>query len=287
MNRRQFTTSTAAALAAANMATAARLPIKKAVLLGMIDEGATIADKFAVARDAGFDAMEVGNVPTMKEAEEIARASQSAKLPIHGIMNMEHWKSPLSSPEAGVPERTVESMKSSFEQAKLFGASTVLLVPAVVNGQVRYEEAWKRSQAHIRSLIPFAEKAKVIIAVENVWNKFLLSPMEMARYVDEFKSPWVRSYLDVGNMLLFGFPQDWVRTLGKNRIAKLHFKDFKFAKRQAEFVNLRDGELDWKAVHQALTEIGWSGYATVELNKGNAAYLKDVAQRVDLILNGA
>ena len=223
----------------------------------------------------------------MKEAEEIAKASQAAKLPIHGIMNMQHWGNPLSSPEPGVPEKTIEGMKSSFEQAKLWGADTVLLVPAVVTPQVRYEEAWKRSQANIRKLIPFAEKAKVSICIENVWNKFLLSPLEMARYVDEFKSPWVRSYLDVGNMLLFGFPQDWVRTLGKKRIAKIHFKDFKFAKRHAEFVNLREGELDWKAVHAALAEIGYNGYATVELEKGDAAYLKDVAKRVDLIFAGA
>jgi len=252
----------------------------------MIESSGTVREKFGIARDAGFEAMEVGSVPDMKAAEEIARAAQDSKLPIHGIMNMEHWRSPLSSPDAGVAEKTVESMKMSFEQAKLYGASTVLLVPAVVNGDVRYQDAWTRSQAHIRKLIPYAEKAKVVIAVENVWNKFLLSPLEMARYVDEFKSPWVRSYLDVGNMLLFGYPRDWILTLGKNRIAKLHFKDFKFVKRQAEFVNLRDGELDWKSVHVALGEIGWSGFATVELAKGDAAYLKDVAQRVDMILNG-
>lgn len=267
-------------------AQAAKLPIRKAVLLNMIDEGATAADKFAIARDAGFDAMELGNVATMQEAEELKKASEAAKLPIHGVMNMEHWKSPLSSPDAGVAQKTVDSMKMSLQQAKLWGASTVLLVPAVVNGQVRYEDAWKRSQAHIRTLIPEAEKNKVVIAVENVWNKFLLSPLEMASFVDSFKSPWVKSYLDVGNMLLFGYPQDWVRTLGAKRIAKLHFKDFKFARRQAEFVNLREGELEWKEVHKALTEIGWSGVATVELAKGNAAYLKDVAKRVDMILAG-
>lgn len=285
MTRREFAAATS--IAALPAFAAGKLPMKKAVLLSMIEGGSSVADKFAIARDAGFDAMECGNVPTMKEAEEIAKASQSAKFPIHGIMNMEHWKSPLSSPEPGVAEKTIESMKSSFEQAKLWGASTILLVPAVVNPQVRYEEAWKRSQAQIRKLVPFAEKARVTICVENVWNKFLLSPLEMARYVDDFKSPWVRSYLDVGNMLLYGYPQDWVRTLGKQRIAKIHFKDFKFAKRQAEFVNLREGELDWKALHTALAEIGYDGFATVELNKGDAAYLKDVAHRVDLIYAGA
>jgi L-ribulose-5-phosphate 3-epimerase len=132
--------------------------------------------------------------------------------------------------------------------------------------------------------LPLAEKSKVIIAVENVWNKFLLSPMEMARYVDSFQSPWLQAYLDVGNMVLFGYPQDWIRTLGKKRIAKVHIKDFKFKNRTADFTDLWDGEIDWKEVHKAFTEIGYDGIATVELRGGDAAYLKDVSQRFDRIL---
>lgn len=284
MTRRTFVQT---AVSSGALAAGGRLPIKKAVLLSMIQAGATPREKFEIAREAGFDAMEVGNTPDMKSAEEIAKASQDAKFPIHGVMNMEHWKSPLSSDDPAVAQRTIDSVKMSLEQAKMWGASTVLLVPAVVNPATRYEDAWKRSQARIAELVPAAEKARVVIAVENVWNKFLLSPLEMRRYVDDFKSPWLRSYLDVGNMLLFGYPQDWIATLGKERIAKLHLKDFRFVKRQAEFVNLRDGEVDWKAVHAALGAIGWSGYATVELAAGDAAYLKDVARRVDLILEGA
>jgi hexulose-6-phosphate isomerase len=103
--------------------------------------------------------------------------------------------------------------------------------------------------------------------------------------VDEFKSPWVRAYLDVGNMVLFGFPQDWIRTLGK-RIVKVHFKDFRFQKRQAEFVALREGEIDWPEVHKALAEAGFTGTATVELPGGDEAYLREVSRRVDLILEG-
>jgi hexulose-6-phosphate isomerase len=284
MTRRTFVQTSAASAA---LAAAGRLPIKKAVLLSMIQAGATPREKFEIARDAGFDAMEVGNTADMKSAEEIAKASQEAKFPIHGVMNMEHWKSPLSSDDPAVAQRTLDSMRMSIDQAKLWGASTVLLVPAVVNPATRYEDAWKRSQARIAELIPAAKSVGVVIAVENVWNKFLLSPLEMRRYVDDFRSPWVRSYLDVGNMLLFGYPQDWIATLGKERIAKIHLKDFRFVKRQAEFVNLRDGEVDWKAVHAGLAAIGWSGYATVELTAGDAAYLKDVARRVDLILEGA
>jgi L-ribulose-5-phosphate 3-epimerase len=113
----------------------------------------------------------------------------------------------------------------------------------------------------------------------------------MARYVDEFQSPWVRSYFDVGNVVLYGYPQDWIRTLGK-RIVKLHIKDFSFRqdptihKRVADFVNLRDGDIDWKEVYKALAEIGYHGSATVELDGGDKAYLADVSHRFDLILSG-
>jgi hexulose-6-phosphate isomerase len=182
-------------------------------------------------------------------------------------------------------------METSLRNAAAWGADTVLLVPAVVNENVRYSDAYARSVVQIKKLIPLAEKLKVKICVENVWNKFLLSPMEFAQYVDQFKSPYVAAYFDVGNILLYGYPQDWIRTLGK-RIAKVHLKDFKnqnnalIRKRVPEFVDLREGDLDWKEVHKALGEIGYSSYATVELPGGDAKYLGEVSRRVDLILNG-
>jgi hexulose-6-phosphate isomerase len=156
----------------------------------------------------------------------------------------------------------------------------------VVNPKTSYKDAWTRSVAEIQRLIPLAEQLKVIIAVEEVWNKFLLSPLEFANYVDQFKSPWVRAYFDVGNVVINGYPQDWIRTLGK-RIVKLHFKDFKFEKRVAQFVPLREGEIDWKEIHKALAEIGYNGTATVELPGGDEAYLREVNRRFDLILQGA
>ncbi len=125
----------------------------------------------------------------------------------------------------------------------------------------------------------------MIIAIEEVWNKFLLSPLEFARYIDEFQSPWIRAYFDVGNVVISGYPQDWIRTLGK-RIVKLHLKDFTFRKRVAEFTNLLEGDIDFKAVHAALADIGYKGTATVELNGGDAAYLKEVNTRFEKILAG-
>jgi hexulose-6-phosphate isomerase len=180
----------------------------------------------------------------------------------------------------------MKGMETSLRNARFWGADTVLLVPAVVNPQTSYRDAWTRSQRQIRKLIPLAQELKVIIAVEEVWNRFLLSPLEFARYVDEFESPWVRAYFDVGNVVLYGYPQDWIRTLA-SRIVKLHLKDFRFRKMQAEFVNLREGDIDWKEVHRALAEIGYKGDATVELAGGDEAYLRDVVRRVDLILEGA
>src|SRR6266508_1104834 len=154
-------------------------------------------------------------------------------------MNQAHWKYPLSSSDPAVVAESMKGMETSLRNAKLWGADTVLLVPAVVNPQTGYKDAWTRSVAQINKLIPLAEQLKVVIAVEEVWNKFLLSPLEFVNYVDQFKSPWVKAYFDVGNIVINGYPQDWIRTLGK-RIVKLHIKDFRFKNMRAEFVNLRE-----------------------------------------------
>ncbi|HXB74801.1 MAG TPA: sugar phosphate isomerase/epimerase family protein, partial [Candidatus Acidoferrales bacterium] len=230
--------------------------------------------------------------PEPAKADEILAASRKAGLRIHSVMNQEHWRSPLSSSDPAVVEKSMEGMRTSLGNAKLWGADTVLLVPAVVNAETPYAQAWERSQRQIRKLVPLAKELKVIIGIEEVWNKFLLSPLEMVRYVDEFQTPWIRAYFDVGNIEIWGYPQDWIRTLGK-RIVKLHIKDFSFKndpatrKRTPDFVPLLEGEIDWKAVHAALADIGYQGTATVELSGGDGEYLKEVNRRFDRILNGS
>ena len=293
MTRRTFLTTCGVTVAASRPGWAAeRLPIRKAVLYSMLPANLSILDRFQLAHAAGFEQIECGTTDSEKEAEELLAASKKSGVRIHSVMNRDHWKYPLSSSDPEAVAKSVECFKTSMRNASLWGADTVLLVPAVVNAATSYRDAWQRSQTQIRKLIPLAEELKVIIAVEEVWNKFLLSPIEFARYVDEFQSPWVRAYFDVGNVVISGYPQDWIRTLG-NRIVKLHLKDFTFRqdpsikKRVADFVMLREGEIDWKAVYQALADVGYRGSATVELAAGDESYLRDVSRRVDLILSAA
>jgi hexulose-6-phosphate isomerase len=283
MTRRHFISSVAAApfLRAAP----ARLPIRKAVEFSMLPQSLGILERFQLASDAGFEAIECPTTPEQAKAEEMLAASKKAGLPIHSVMNQEHWRSPLSSSDTAVVEKSLDGMRTSLHNAKLWGADTVLLVPAVVNPQTSYADAWERSQRQIRKLIPLAAELKVIIGIEEVWNKFLLSPIEFTRYVDDFQSPWIRAYFDIGNVAINAYPQDWIRTLGK-RIVKVHVKDFAFRKRVAEFTPLLEGEIDWRAVYAALGEIGYQGTATVELSGGDAEYLKEVNRRFEKILSG-
>ena len=256
------------------------MAIKKGVLLEMLPEKLSFADRLKMARDVGFEVVQAPTTTDERIAEEIKKSADAASIRIDSVMNMAHWKYPLSSGDPAVVEESLAGMRTSLRNAKLWGADAVLLVPAVVNPQTSYREAWTRSQAQIRKLIPLAEEQKVVIAIEEVWNKFLLSPLEMVAYIDEFRSQWIKSWFDVGNVVLYGYPQDWIRTLGK-RIVKVHLKDFKRKENGYAWVNLGEGDVDWRAVRQAFGEIGFSGSAVVELEPGDEAYLRDVSNRVD------
>ena len=286
MNRRNFIGAAAASAAAAQTGGGKRLPIRKGIIESMIaPKTLSMADKFQIAKDTGFDVVECHTEEDPKRAEEIRNAAEKTGVRVHSVMNSAHWKFPLSAGDPQVVATSMKGMETSLRNAKLWGADTVLLVPAVVNPETSYTEAWTRSQAQIKKLIPLAQELKVVIAVEDVWNKFLLSPKEFNEYVDSFRSPWVKAYFDVGNIVFYGYPQDWIRTLG-NRIVRLHFKDFRFRDRRAEFVPLREGDINWKAVHQALTDIGYKGIATVEVQGGEKAAIAEISRRLDMILEG-
>ncbi len=259
------------------------LSIKKGLVYDMLPEKLSHADRFKMARDVGFDVVQAPTTPDQHIAEEMKNAASGAGIRIDSVMNMDHWDFPLSSADPQVVEKSLAGMRTSLRNAKLWGSDAVLLVPAVVNAQTSYRDAWTRSQKQIRTLIPLAEELKIVIAIEEVWNKFLLSPLEMARYVREFQSPWIKAWFDVGNVVLYGYPQDWIRTLGKE-IVKVHLKDFKRKEDGYAWVNLGDGDVDWPTVRQAFAEIGYSGSAIAELEGGDEAYLRDVSRRIDKLV---
>lgn len=259
--------------------------IKKGVLFDMLPAKLSYTERFKMARDVGFEVVQAPTEPDQRNAERIKKAADEADIRIDSVMNLSHSKYPLSSSDPAVVKKGLAGMRASLHNAKLWGADAVLLVPAEVNRQTSYLDAWTRSQTQIRTLIPLAEELKIVIAIEEVWNDFLLSPLEMAKYIDEFDSPWIKSWFDVGNVVLYGYPQDWIRTLGK-RIVKVHLKDLKLKEDGYAWVNLGDGNVDWDAVRSAFAEIGYSGSAIVELDPGDEAYLRDVSRRVDWLLLG-
>lgn len=255
--------------------------LKKAIVFSMV-QGESVQDKFKIARDAGFDGIEAPPLTDPVEIEAMVAASRETGVEIHSVI-YGGWGKPLSAADPQAAAEGVQSVKEGLAGAKAMGAGCFLLVPGVVNAQNRYADVYDRTQDRIKKCIHDAEKNGVPIAIENVWNNFLLSPLEFARYVDEFKSPWVRAYFDVGNVVVFGWPEDWLRTLGK-RIHRIHIKDFK--KDTREWKDLRDGDVNWLEVRKAIDEIGYSGYLTAELRGGNLEYLKEVASRMDKIIAG-
>ncbi len=262
---------------------AGKLSLDKGLVYSMLPKEMSVADRFKLARDTGFKVVQAPTTPDQKEAEELKKAAEAAGIRIDSVMNMAHWQYPLSSSDPSVVNTGLDGMRTSLHNAKFWGSDAVLLVPAVVNPETSYYEAWVRSQKEIRKLLPLAGELKVVIAIENVWNKFLLSPLEMRTYVDEFHSPWVKSWFDVGNVVLFGYPQDWIHTLNK-RIAKIHLKDFKVEHSRFEWVDLGDGQVMWPAVRQALIDVGYSGSVICELEGGDEAYLRDLSNRIDRLL---
>src|SRR5207237_1694638 len=231
------------------------LPIKKGLVYSMLPTTLSHADRCKLARDTGFEVVQALTTADERTAEEMRNAAQKANIRIDSVMNVDHWQYPLSSSDPAVVERSLAGMRTSLHNAKLRGADAVLLVPGVVNPQTSYRDAWTRSQREIRELIPLAAELKIVIAIEEVWNKFLLSPMEMDQYVRQFQSPWIKAWFDVGNVLLYGYPQDWIRTLGRS-IVKLHVKDFKRNKDGYAWVNLGDGDAAWAEIRNALAEHG-------------------------------
>ncbi len=266
---------------------AAASAIRKGACIGVLPEKMTVMEKFEVAKAAGFEGVEPNTLNGADEVKQYKEASEKTGVRITSIMNSDHWKYPLTDNDPEVVKKCVEGLKTSMHNAHDLGADAVLLVPGIVTADVRYAEVYRRSQEQIRKLLPLAKELKVIIAIENVGNRFLLSPLEMARYVDEFKSPWVRSYFDIGNVVSTGYPQDWIRTLGK-RLCRLHIKRFEPGTDHPKFdpKDRRTQGIDWPDVRKALNEVGYSGWVTAEVRSGDENYVKEVSARLDRIFAG-
>lgn len=290
MQRRRFLATTAAALGAAasgatlNPANAASgATIRKALVLSMIKSGASVAEKFAIAREAGFAGVEVYPIESERGIEDTKNAIERTGLIVHSIMNQTHWKYPLSSADPEVVKTSLKGLETSLRTAKALGAEVVLLVPGVVTPEIPYEDCFERSTRAIKTILPLAEELGIVIAVENVWNRWLLSPVEFRDFVDQFQSEYLQAYFDVGNIVEYGYPEQWIRHLG-SRIKKLHVKGYD--RRKRAWSNLLDGTIDWKAVRGALDEIEYDGWMTAELGGGDAEYLADISRRMDKIIAG-
>jgi hexulose-6-phosphate isomerase len=260
---------------------------KKAVKLGMVRAGETVQQKFTLLKDLGFDGVELDS-PSDLDRDEVVRARDATGLRIHGVVDSAHWRDTLSHADAAVRQKGVAALETALRDAKRYGASTVLLVPAVVDKAVSYAVAWERSQAEIRKVLPLADELGVRIALENVWNNFLLSPLETARYIDELDPKWVGAYFDVGNVVNYGWPEHWIEVLA-HRILKVDVKEFSRQKRNDEGlwkgfnVELLTGDCDWPAVMKALDAVGYRGWFTAEIPGGDAERLAAIARDMDRI----
>ncbi len=262
--------------------------VKKALKVGMIAEGSTLTEKFQIAKQAGFAGVELDS-PGPYTASDVAAAKEATGIEVPGVVDSVHWGKPLSDADQKVRDEGRHRLEQAIRDCKAFGGTTVLLVPAVVNQQVAYADAYERSQAEIRKVLPLCEETGVKIAIENVWNNFLLSPIEAARYTDEL-GPLVGWHFDIGNIVNYGWPEHWIRTLDA-RIWKLDVKEYSRKKRNDEglwkgfSVEIGEGDCGWGEVCKALDEIGYRGWAAAEVGGGDLARLTDIAQRMDRVLN--
>jgi L-ribulose-5-phosphate 3-epimerase len=257
--------------------------LRKAIKFGMITEGETIRDKFNLAKELGFEGVEMDS-PSGVNREEAKEAAKATGVVIHGVIDSVHWKSRLSDPDPAVRAEGIKALRTAINDANFYAADTVLLVPGAVRDpkNENFEQCWERSVAEIRKVIPEAKDQNVKIAIEVVWNYFITTPDQLVRYVDEFGDPTVGAYFDISNMIRFGFPpQEWIRKLGK-RMLKFDFKAYSKAK--GFNTEIGEGDEDWPEVLKALGEIGYNGWATAEVGGGGEEHLKKISAQMDRVL---
>ena len=262
--------------------------MKKGLGFGMIDEKLSLEDKFKLVKDIGFDGIEF-NSPLEFSVSELIRAKEKTGVELPSTVNKDHWSKPLSHSDKSVREVCIQSVTKSLEETKALGGDTVLVVPGVVNENSPYEQAYNTALDSIRMLIPAVEKTGVKIGLENVWNNFLLSPVEARRFVDDINHPLIGWYFDIGNILRYGWPEQWITALN-HRIVKLHIKEFSRENMNTKGlwegfnVELLEGDNNWPVVMKAVNDIQYNGgWITAEVGKGDRKHLKKISEQMDKI----
>jgi len=258
---------------------------------------------FALAKDAGFDGVELAlaedgpvNMNSTKEDMEAIKALAAKHgIELYSLASGMYWKKNYTSDDEATRRFAIETTKKQLELASYLGMESILVVPGACGVDfepgsevIPYDVAYDRCVSALLELAPVAEKYKVVLGVENVWNKFLLSPLEMRDLIDKIGSPYVGSYFDVGNVLYCGYPQHWIKILG-SRITKVHFKDYRREPGGLNcFVDLLSGEVDYIEVMKAFADIGYDGWVTAEMLPPYAqfpeAILYNTSKSMDYIL---
>ncbi len=296
-SRRQFLASSAAAVGGAMITQATLMSTtpaaslaadekpksskyKKAVKIGMVQAGNSLMEKFKLLADLGFDGIELDS-PGGASAEEVQKCIAETGLKVPGVVDSVHWKDCLSDPSAEVRAKGVAALEEALKMCKAYGGTSCLLVPGRVTKEVTHEQAFERSVAEIKKVLPLAEKLNIEILIENVWNDFLTDPKEMARFIDACESKLVGAHFDIGNTIRYSPSHEWIPILG-HRIKKLDIKDFK--KGEKGFgAKLMEGDVDWPQCMRELEKIGYTGWGTAEIQGGGREWLTDVAARMDKI----
>jgi len=248
----------------------------------MIKTDGSVAEKLELVKSLGFEGVEIDS-PSNLNVQEAASASQQTGVAIHGVIDSIHWQTRLSDPDQAVRTKGREALEGALKDAKVVGATTVLLVPGKVSNKEteNFDQVWSRSQEEVRKVLPMAKDLNVKIAIEVVWNDFITTPEQLVKYVDEFNDPMVGAYFDCSNMLKYGVSSaNWIRTLGK-RMLKFDFKGYSH---KNKWVPIGEGDENWPEVLEALTEVGYNGWATAEVKGGGKAELQDVAERMNRVL---
>ncbi|MDZ4772359.1 MAG: sugar phosphate isomerase/epimerase [Planctomycetota bacterium] len=258
------------------------LRLRPALKYSMIAGELSVEEKFALAKALGFEGIEVDS-PSSLDKKEVVAAAKKTGLVVHGVIDSVHWLKRFSDPSVSVREEAGRALKGAIDDAHLFGATTVLVVPGAVRDEKteNFEQAWSRSHDEIARLVPYAKEKGVKIAIEVVWNDFLTTPEQLVKYIDEFKDPTVGAYFDCSNMIKYGRPSaEWIKLLGP-RLLKFDFKGYS---KEKGWVAIGDGDEDWPAVRAALAEIGYDGWATAEVDSSDKEQLADVKKRMDRVL---